>query len=120
MFPGNGRRGPGAGNAQPGAGPSSPPWLWLIALAAIFGLVLLLFRQSGAAPTAALSYTAFLEQVQRGNVAQVDLRGEEGRGALSQAIVPTHNARISGGSPRAAELAREVAFFTSTIPELGD
>lgn len=66
----------------------------LIALAAIFGLVLLLFIQSGGSPTAALSYTAFLEQVQRGNVMQVDLRGDEALiyGAEAQA-------REVGGAP---------------------
>jgi cell division protease FtsH len=89
----------------------------VLALAGALLVLWLIFFRGVQAQPSALSYTAFLEQVSAGNVASVELAGQEVRGTLKRPIVPPAGAD-TGAAP--ARSATEIVHFTSNIPAVGD
>jgi cell division protease FtsH len=103
--------------------PNSPPPFWsswsrvfIIVLAVmLFWNVFSMGASGGAGLT--LSYSEFLSQVQAGNVAQVELAGQEIRGQLVNPITPPSGTQGGGLFSQAPS---EISRFTSTVPALGD
>ncbi|HMQ29345.1 MAG TPA: ATP-dependent zinc metalloprotease FtsH [Chloroflexaceae bacterium] len=117
MLPRNDTGEPGGDGPRGGSG---VPWMRLAIAMVVFALVWSMFYRGAESPSAVISYSSFLEQVGGGNVAQVEISGDRVRGALKTPIVPPGGAPVSGGAPFADEPPREVAFFTTTIPSVGD
>jgi cell division protease FtsH len=112
MLPNDNRRG-----HEERKGKGKGPWLRVLALLAVLLLIWAFLFQRSQPAAAALSYSDFLQQVTAGNVAAVELTGQEVRGELRRPIVPPA-APPRGGRPPAQPA--EVIFFTSTIPAVGD
>ena len=111
-------------------GPRLPRWAWWL----FFGLLLLWNLSAllpAGTPTAALPYSAFLDEAQHNNVAQVQFNGQALTGTLRQAILwpPASTAGASaapsatpGGAalPGTAQASSSYQAFTSIMPLSAD
>jgi cell division protease FtsH len=91
---------------------------WLMLL---LGLILAwnLFTLRPTTPSMNLPYSAFLDQVQAGNVATVNLDEQQVRGSFAKPVAASAGATVSGGTLFGAA-PTEVTEFTTTIPGVGD
>lgn len=85
MEPSTGQSGQGDKGRSQFKLPSLPLWLWLFLILLTVGWNIWSFTPHEAQP-ANLPYSTFLEQVRGGNVAQVEMVGEEVRGEFKEAI----------------------------------
>lgn len=116
MFPRN-------NNTNQNQGGSPPPrWLpniriLIILLAALMFWNLFSFRAEP--PSISLPYSAFLNQVRSGNVAEVEIVDQEITGSFKEAIPPPVDSQVTGNVPFAAQ-PEELSRFTTVLPMSGD
>ena len=120
-----------AGSDDPaGAAPSNRPripgWVqWAVVLAILVGWNLLLFMPAGTPSSVEIPYSDFVDQVESGNVANVEFTGQSIAGSFEQPVVwpPADVASPSvppdGGASTPAEPVRYQAF-TTVVPPDGD
>lgn len=122
MLPGNNSRNnkPEKGSKKNWNGP--PRWLpnirvllFLLALLMLFQLFI--FRPS--APALTVSYSAFLDEVRAGNVAEVEIVGQEINGNVHEPLPPLTDADTGRWIPFVAQ-PTEFERFTTTLPQGGD
>ncbi len=116
MFPQQSDQQPPGGRMNPFGNGSLLRWM-----AFFFGLMLVwnMFALRPTPATINLPYSAFLDQVQAGNVERVELREQQVQGILKTPVAAEEGATISGGSAFGVT-PREATTFTSTIPGVGD
>src|SRR5512133_153835 len=111
--------------------PPTPPfmrWVWGIGMVLLLAWNLYAFLVPKTAPAAAISYSAFLEQVRTDNVASVNLAGQNAEGVFKTAYTQTAGSAgtTSGAAPTASQPAQTDAApatymrFTSVMPVSGD
>ncbi|NTW97896.1 MAG: ATP-dependent zinc metalloprotease FtsH [Oscillochloris sp.] len=95
-----------------------PGMRWLMVL---LGLTLAwnIFALRPTTASISLPYSAFLDQVQAGNVTTVELNDQQVRGSFAEPVEATAGATVSGGTLFGAT-PTEANQFTSTIPAVGD
>jgi cell division protease FtsH len=86
--------------------PRLPWWMWALALGALVACGFIAFRP-GAAPSASIPYSTFIDQVRAGNVQSVKISGDSVTGAFKTPIVWPTSApdAAQGGTPTAAPAA---------------
>jgi cell division protease FtsH len=107
--------------------PLLPSWAWWLLLAGTLIWNLYALFAPKTAPTVALPYTTFVQQVQAGNVASVTMTGQNIEGTLKQPIgAPTDASQAPTGAPApvasptaAATAPVTYTQFTTVIPAYG-
>jgi len=106
---------------RPGGVPGlfgGPGMRWLLLL---LGLTLAwnIFTLRPTTPSISMPYSAFLNQVQAGNVTKVELIDQQVRGSFAAPVAATPDQAVSGGAPFSAA-PTSAQEFTSMIPAVGD
>jgi cell division protease FtsH len=102
--------------------PPSISWFWWLVLAALMVWNFYAFLPKGQ-PTANLAYSAFLTQVEAGNVAHVKIIGDQITGTFAKAYTPPPAPTPSTATPQPAPTAANQSYmqFSTTFPaDVGD
>ena len=102
--------------------PPSISWFWWLVLAALMVWNFYAFLPKGQ-PTVNLAYSAFLAQVEAGNVAHVKIVGDQITGTFSKAYTPPPAPTPSAATPQPAPTAANQSYmlFSTTFPaDVGD
>ena len=102
--------------------PPSISWFWWLVLAALMVWNFYAFLPKGQ-PTINLAYSAFLAQVEAGNVAHVKIVGDQITGGFAKAYTPPVAPTPSAATPQPAPTAANQSYmqFSTTFPaDVGD
>jgi cell division protease FtsH len=100
--------------------PTIPNWGWWLVFAAILGWNVVSFLGPRGQTTITLSYSAFVKQVEDGNVANVTISGQTLDGQLKQASPVPNSTPVSSATPGAAPRLPTSDRFTTVLPATND
>ncbi|HVC35608.1 MAG TPA: ATP-dependent zinc metalloprotease FtsH [Chloroflexota bacterium] len=96
--------------------PLIPGWIWWIVVAGLLAWNVLTFFASQAPTTITLPYSAFLDQVQAGNVANVTIAGQSANGQLKKSIAVPGATPVPATTPGKAAAAPVSSTFRTVLP----
>src|SRR5439155_5544353 len=100
--------------------PVIPIWVWWTVFAALFAWNAVMFLAPRGAAPVELSYSAFLKQVQDGNVTKVTISGQKVDGQLKHVSPDPGSTPIASATPGAHTAVQNSDQFTTTQPTSTD
>ena len=96
--------------------PLIPGWIWWVVAASLLAWNVLTFFAARAPTTITLSYSAFLDQVQTGNVASLTIDGQSANGQLKKTISVPGATPVPVTTPGQATVPPVVSKFSTVLP----